>query len=95
MSESNPKVESRHTVVDGVRCHYLAAGEGSPLVLLHGTAIDSAVLSYGPSLPALATRHRVIALDWPGYGLSERPTSDMSMPDLVDLLERFLLDLNL
>lgn len=58
--------------------------------MLHGTAIDSAELSYGPSLPVLARQHRVIALDWPGYGQSERPPSDMSMPELVDLLAGFL-----
>ena len=90
MSDSDPKVKSRHTVVDGVRCHYLDAGHGPPLVLLHGTAIDSAELSYGPSLPALARHHRVVALDWPGYGLSERPPSDMSMSELMELLAGFM-----
>ncbi len=79
-----------HVVVGGVRCHYLLAGSGPPLVLLHGTAIDSAALSYGPSLQALARRHTVIALDWPGYGLSERPGDEMTMSDLVTLLADFL-----
>src|SRR5690606_7163949 len=55
----------RHVVVDGVRCHYLEAGSGEALVLLHGTAIDSAGLSFGPSIPHLARSHRVLALDWP------------------------------
>lgn len=90
LTEPVRDAESRHVVVDGVRCHYLEAGEGPPLVLLHGTAIDSAELSYGPSLPALATRHRVVALDWPGYGRSGRPPTHMSMPELVGNLERFM-----
>lgn len=59
-------------------------------MLLHGTAIDSAALSFGPSIPALAEQHRVIALDWPGYGLSERPPVDMSMHDLLELFAAFL-----
>lgn len=88
-TESRP-VTSRQVLADGVRCHVLEAGEGSPLLLLHGTAIDSATLSYGPALPALAARHRVLALDWPGYGQSERPTLHRSVDDQVDLLEAFL-----
>lgn len=84
------QVEARHVVVDGIRCHYLEAGSGPPLVLLHGTAIDSASLSFGPSLPALAERHRVLALDWPGYGQSERPPVDMTISRYVSLLAGFL-----
>src|SRR5690606_5134153 len=94
LSDSDPKVKSRHTVVDGVRCHYLDAGHEPPLVLLHGTAIDSAEHSYGHSLTALARQHRVLALDWPGYGLSERPPSDMSMSELMELLAGFMDQVN-
>lgn len=83
-------VASLQILANGVRCHYLEAGSGPPLVLLHGTAIDSASLSYGPSLPALAPHHRVIALDWPGYGLSERPRVEMTMAEFVALLAAFL-----
>lgn len=77
-------------VAAGVRCHYLEAGSGSPLVLLHGSAIDSAGLSYAPSMPHLALRHRVVAPDWPGYGESERPRVSLSIDDAVSLLEAFL-----
>ncbi len=87
---SEPIVASHHTVVRGVRCHHLEAGDGPPLVVLHGTAFDSAALSYGASMPALAERHRVIALDWPGYGESEVPLPSLSMDDYVDLLDAFL-----
>ena len=87
---SNQQVSSHHSVVQGVRCHHLEAGDGPPLILLHGTAFDSAALSYGATLPALAERHRVLALDWPGYGESEVPRSPLSMDDHVDLLDAFL-----
>lgn len=89
-ARSTPTVASRHTVVQGVRCRHLEAGDGPPLVLLHGTAFDSAALSYGPTVPALARRHRVLALDWPGYGESEVPRSTLSMDDHLDLLDAFL-----
>ncbi len=85
MTTSPPRarIESRQVVAGGVRYHYLTAGEGPPLVLLHGTAIDAAVLSYGPSLPVLARHHRVVALDWPGYGTSERPRVTPTLHDHV------------
>ena len=89
-ARSAPTVSSHYSVVQGVRCHHLEAGDGPPLVLLHGTAFDSAALSYRASLPALAKRHRVLALDWPGYGESEVPRSELSMDDHVDLLDGFL-----
>ena len=77
-------------VENGVRCHAFEAGSGPPLVLLHGTAIDSAALAYGPSREQLAVRHRVLALDWPGYGRSEHPRALPTMDDTVALLEAFL-----
>jgi pimeloyl-ACP methyl ester carboxylesterase len=84
-------IPSSHQVLaGGVRCHYLEAGSGSPLVLLHGSAIDSAGLSYAPSMPHLAVHHKVVAPDWPGYGESERPRVSLSVDDAVSLLEAFL-----
>jgi pimeloyl-ACP methyl ester carboxylesterase len=85
-------VASRQRVAAGLRCHYLEAGSGAgpPLLLLHGTAIDAADLSYGPSLPALGARRRTVALDWPGYGASERPSAPLSADDHVALVGAFL-----
>jgi pimeloyl-ACP methyl ester carboxylesterase len=82
-------IQSLQILVGDVRCHYLEAGQGEPLVLLHGTAIDSATLSYAPSLPTLAKVHRVIALDWPGYGQSELPRVSHTINDYVGLLLAF------
>lgn len=59
--------------VSGVRIHYVEAGAGEPLVLLHGngTSLDEIMAS---GLFALAAkRYRVIAFDRPGFGHSERP----------------------
>lgn len=65
-------VQSEFTTVNGLRIHYLRAGSsGPPLLLLHGSAIDSSRLSYGPSMPRLAKDFSVYAPDWPGYGLSQ------------------------
>ena len=42
-------------------------------MLLHGGGLDSAELSWELLIPELAKKARVIALDWPGYGQSDKP----------------------
>lgn len=64
-------VERRDATVNGVRLHYLTCGEGEPLLLLHGRG-DCAAL-FAPIFVPLAQERRVIALDLPGWGLSDKP----------------------
>ncbi|MGB0630613.1 MAG: alpha/beta fold hydrolase [Alphaproteobacteria bacterium] len=54
---------------------YLEAGEGAPLVLLHG--IGSGAASWTAQLDAFADRYRVIAWNAPGYGASDRIGPDV------------------
>ncbi len=64
--------------VEGLRLHYIAAGEGPPVVLLHGAS--ASLRDFDASiLRDLAQDHLVIAFDRPGYGYSERP--DDGWPD--------------
>lgn len=85
-------VRSRDVRAGGHLLHVLDAGEGGvPLVLLHGTGVDAAGLSFAPSLPSLAKRRRVLALDWPGYGHSIAPDAPLGTEDL-GLLLRDVLD---
>lgn len=58
--------------IDGVRLHFVDAGQGRPLVLLHG-ANGSLHDFTATILPQLAERYRVVAVDRPGHGWSERP----------------------
>ncbi|MDZ7704652.1 MAG: alpha/beta hydrolase [Trueperaceae bacterium] len=63
----------------GSRCHYLESGtanSGPPLLLLHGTGLGGAALTYAELLPRLARHRHVFALDWPGYGASGDDTFD-------------------
>ena len=55
------------------RVHYTESGAGTPLLLLHANPGDSR--DFDPVIPALAQRHRVLALDWPGYGRSQMPAA--------------------
>ena len=85
------EVRSRRVRAGGESLHLLEAGEGGvPLVLLHGTGVDAAGLSFAPSLPALARERRVMALDWPGYGDSDAPDAPLGTEDLGILLRDFL-----
>jgi pimeloyl-ACP methyl ester carboxylesterase len=59
--------------VDGVAVHYVEKGEGPPLVLLHGNGAMAEDFVISGLLDRLAANHRVIAIDRPGYGYTERP----------------------
>lgn len=67
----------RFLEIDGVRLHYLEAGEGPPVVLLHGNGASANDFVGCGLFQALAARHRVIAFDRPGFGFSERPRPGM------------------
>ncbi len=49
----------------------MQAGAGEPVVLLHG--LGATKVSFLPTIGALAGRHRVIAIDLPGFGDSDKP----------------------
>mgnify|MGYP000858374787 CR=1 FL=1 len=52
--------------------HYNEAGQGRPVILLHGTGPGATGWSnFHQNMPALAKRHRVIVLDFPGWGGSD------------------------
>src|ERR687885_1531336 len=72
----NVTVEKQDVEIDGLPIRYLAAGEGPPLVLLHGAG-DNA-LDWRWVMPDLAATHRVYAPDLPGSPDSARPTVDYS-----------------
>lgn len=62
---------SRFVEVAGLRLHYLEAGVGVPVVLLHGWPTSSFL--WRNVLPPMAAYNRVIALDLPGFGRSDKP----------------------
>jgi pimeloyl-ACP methyl ester carboxylesterase len=72
----NVTVEKQDLEIDGMPIRYLAAGEGPPVVLLHGAG-DNA-LDWRWVMPTLAASHRVYAPDLPGSPDSARPAADYS-----------------
>lgn len=85
-------VELRRSSVafDGRQLSYLHAGEGRPVVLVHGGGFDAAALSWWETLPDLATEYAVYALDLPGYGRSEPLPGPPSVAAYGRVIARFL-----
>ncbi|MEQ8767567.1 MAG: alpha/beta hydrolase [Planctomycetota bacterium] len=78
-----------HVEVDGLRLHYLDRGQGPPLVLLHG-AFGAIHDWQATVLPDLEGRFRVIAIDRPGHGYSQRPAESADDPRVQARLVRDL-----
>ena len=68
---------SRKLRVDGARMHYLTAGRGEPVILLHGYTQTSRM--WRPIIPVLAQKFMVIAPDLPGIGDSDILTGEVDM----------------
>ena len=74
---TEPAFESRTAEIDGTKLHYLTAGSGPPLLLLHGYAETSSM--WKALLPAVAERFMVVAPDLPGIGDSDIPADGLDM----------------
>jgi pimeloyl-ACP methyl ester carboxylesterase len=72
-----PTIASRTANVEGVKLHYLTAGSGPALILLHGYTQTS--LMWKPVIPEVAKKFTVIAPDLPGIGDSEIPANGLDM----------------
>src|SRR5258705_10984388 len=70
-------IASRSATVGGIRLHYLTAGHGPAVILLHGYTQTSRM--WNPIIPQLAEKFTVIAPDLPGIGDSEIPKDGLDM----------------
>jgi len=70
-------IASRSAEVDGLKVHYLTAGHGPAVILLHGYTQTSRM--WRPLIPSLAEKFTVIAPDLPGIGDSEIPKDGLDM----------------
>jgi pimeloyl-ACP methyl ester carboxylesterase len=77
-------------LIDRLRMHFLDAGNGPPIVLIHGAS--TSLLDFHASIfEPLSRTHRVIAVDRPGHGYSERPPGPWPDPAAQARLIRQLL----
>ena len=78
----------RTVSIDGVGVHYLEAGEGPALVLIHG--LGASTFTFQRVVPELARRFRVVALDLKGFGFSDRPDGDYTLTAQADLVRQLM-----
>jgi haloalkane dehalogenase len=81
--------QSRELSLSSGRVHYLDEGEGAPIVFVHGTPSWS--FEFRHLIRGLSGKHRCIALDLLGFGLSERPRDFAYTPEAhAQVVEEFL-----
>src|SRR5438445_11277276 len=73
MTTATPSIAHHTVTANGIRQHYIDAGSGPVIVLLHGFPETSFAWRF--QIPALAQRYRVIAPDLRGYGETDKPAS--------------------
>lgn len=74
---SGSAIVSRTAIVDGLKLHYLMAGSGPAVILLHGFTQTSQM--WRPIIPILSAKFAVIAPDLPGIGDSDIPADGSNM----------------
>jgi pimeloyl-ACP methyl ester carboxylesterase len=76
-ADASAGITSSYGEGDGVRLHYLTAGRGPAVILIHGYAETSRM--WKPIIPMLAEKFTVIAPDLPGIGDSEIPKDEAGL----------------
>jgi pimeloyl-ACP methyl ester carboxylesterase len=85
------RITHRKGYADGPfgQLHYMTAGEGSPLVLIHQS--PDSMVQFEPVLSLLADRGiRAIAVDIPGYGMSDTPDHPPSIAEYAQMIPAIL-----
>jgi 2-hydroxy-6-oxo-6-(2'-aminophenyl)hexa-2,4-dienoate hydrolase len=92
----NSEYKVSYILVDGVKAHYIEAGTGDPLVLIHGGgAGSSGEANYGDVVVPLGKNFHAIAPDVIGFGFTEaRGPEDYSGRAQGDFLVKFIEELD-
>ena len=70
-AQTSVPIDSRFATVNGLKVHYLIAGKGEPVILVHGYAQNSHM--WRPLMKELGKTHLVIAPDLRGFGDTAKP----------------------
>lgn len=77
-----------NAVINGLSTNYITAGQGEPVLLLHGWG--SSIEPYRQLIDLLSKKYFVIALDMPGFGKTEEPKTPFGVDEYVDFVLDFL-----
>lgn len=80
--------EGKFTDLGGRRTHFIEAGSGEPVILVHGFFFDS--FTWHNNIDALAANFRVLAPDLWGFGYSTREPLDYGYPLYAEQLLMFM-----
>lgn len=75
-------------MVAGRRIPYEVAGEGEPVILVHG--LSGSTRWWDMTVPALATRYRVYLIDLPGFGLMSRAEGGFILSEAASWLSSWM-----
>src|SRR5262245_37405778 len=84
---------AKEATVFSYRIHYLEAGRGAPVILLHGSGGEGA--RWMPTIQGLAGGFRVIAPDQIGWGASDKPLTIYHGGVFAEFLARFMKEIGL
>jgi pimeloyl-ACP methyl ester carboxylesterase len=90
LAASTVQAEGHQVHANGIDIHYVEAGEGEPLILLHGGVVSTNLiwegvpLAYASHMGTLANHFRVIAPDTRGCGRTPHGGGDTSYDQLAD-----------
>ena len=87
-AQERPEPAAKDATVFSFKLHYLEAGRGQPVILLHGTGGEGA--RWMPTIRALAPEFRVIAPDQIGFGQSDKPLTTYHSGVFAGFLARFM-----
>ncbi|HEY0367868.1 MAG TPA: alpha/beta hydrolase [Pyrinomonadaceae bacterium] len=83
--------ESQYAKLDGARIHYKSYGKGSnALVLVHGWTCN--LDNWRDQIPDFAKRNRVLAIDLPGHGQSDKPQIPYTMDLFANAIDAVMRD---
>lgn len=74
--------------IDGLNINYIDEGSGEVVVLLHGWG--SNITLFQSMTKLLSSKYRVIAMDMPGFGESDEPSTPWNVDNYVEFVIKFL-----
>jgi pimeloyl-ACP methyl ester carboxylesterase len=84
---------AKDATVFSYRIHYLEAGRGAPVILLHGSGGEGA--RWMPTIQGLAPDFRVVAPDQIGWGASDKPMTIYHGGVFAEFLARFMKEIGI
>jgi pimeloyl-ACP methyl ester carboxylesterase len=74
-------------IIDNIKTNYIVEGEGETVLMLHGWG--SNMQPFMPLVKHLSPYYKVYALDLPGFGQSEEPSTPWEVDDFVNFIMKF------